>query len=357
MKKRLVKLVSVLLMLAVVSGLCACIDEFDDYDDYDNGYGYDYDDEAYDESDDEADYESDYESDDESEDPAKDEGGTDVRTDFEADQYPYFAVLDSKEKDIYSLLYDGLSKGSRKVDCKKVKAGEDQLTKAIDAVLNDHPELFWIDNQYEFTYDSDEGSIEDVSFDFFDFASTPEKLRDAKAAFEKATEDILAGAGSKQGLVERERAIHDYICKNTTYDEKAPYNQSAYSVIVLHRSVCAGYSKAFQYLMNKAGITCYYIPGTTTDSGIGGEDGAHAWNIVCPDGEYYNIDVLWDGSASESCGEDVYPFFNLTDSAFLYHDRDELAKALPKCTGTKYKYSNYFGKTVEIEDLDFEDAA
>ena len=79
--------------------------------------------------------------------------------------------------------------------------------------------------------------------------------------------------------------------------------------------------------------------------------------IVCLDGEYYNIDVLWDGSASESCGEDVYPFFNLTDSAFLYHDRDELAKALPKCTGTKYKYSNYFGKTVEIEDLDFEDAA
>ena len=158
-------------------------------------------------------------------------------------------------------------------------------------------------------------------------------------------------------MVERERAIHDYICKNTTYDESAPYNQSAYSVIVLHRSVCAGYSRAFQYLMNRSGLTCYYVTGTTTDSSIAGEDGAHSWNIVYLDGEYYNIDVLWDDTASETYGELVYPFFNLTDSEFIYHARVEMALKLPKCTGTQYKYSNYFGKTVEAGDLVFEDAA
>ena len=346
MKKRLVKLVSVLLMLSVVSGLCAC-DEFDDYDDYDNGNVY------------EDDYDDDYDDsyDDESDEPSKAADGTVVVSDFNADQYPYYAVLSSKEKDVYSLLYEGLSQGSRKIDCQKANANEEQLTKAIDAVLNDHAELFWIDNQYEFTYDSDGGIIEDVTFDFFDFASTSDKLNDAKAAFEKAADDILAGIGSQQSAVEYERAIHDYICKNTDYDESAPYNQSAYSVIVLHKSVCAGYSKAFQYLLNKKGITCYYIPGTTTDSNIGGEDGAHAWNIIYLDGESYNVDVLWDDSASETLEEDVYPFFNLTDSAFLYHTRDNLAQSLPKCTGTKYKYSNCFGKTVEVEELEFEDAA
>ncbi len=346
MKKRLVKLVSVLLMLSVVSGLCAC-DEFDEYDDYDNGNVY------------EDDYDDDYDDsyDDESDEPAKAADGTVVVSDFNADQYPYYAVLGSKEKEVYSLLYEGLSKGSKKIDCQKANANEEQLTKAIDAVLNDHAELFWIDNQYEFTYDSDGGIIEDVTFDFFDFASTSDKLNDAKTAFEKAADDILAGIGSQQSAVEYERAIHDYICKNTAYDESAPYNQSAYSVIVLHKSVCAGYSKAFQYLLNKKEITCYYIPGTTTDSSIGGEDGAHAWNIIYLDGEYYNVDVLWDDSASETMEEDVYPFFNLTDSAFLYHTRDNQAQSLPKCTGTKYKYSNCFGKTVEVEELEFEDAA
>ena len=334
MYKKLVKLVSVLLMLAVVTGLCACLDEFDDYD-YDYDYGYD----------------------DESGEPSKTTAETYIRSNFDADRNPYFSMLTAKEKDIYSQLYEELSKGSQKFECKVKGVSADQLTKAIDAVLNDHAELFWIDNQYEFTYDSDGGIIEDVTFDFFDFASTPEKLRDAKAAFEKAADNILDGARSQPFMVERERAIHDYICKNTTYDESAPYNQSAYSVIVLHRSVCAGYSRAFQYLMNRAGLTCYYVPGTTTDSSIAGEDGAHAWNIVYLDGEYYNIDVLWDDTASETYGEDVYPFFNLSDSAFLYHARVELALSLPKCTGTKYKYSNYFGKTVEAEDLVFEDAA
>ena len=334
MYKKLVKLVSVLLMLAVVTGLCACLDEFDDYD-YDYDYGYD----------------------DESEEPSKTTAETYIRSNFDADRNPYFSMLTAKEKDIYSQLYEELSKGSQKFECKVKGVSADQLTKAIDAVLNDHPELFWIDNQYEYTYDPDDGSIQDISFDFLDFANTPDKLQNAKVAFEKAADDILDSARSQPFMVERERAIHDYICKNTTYDESAPYNQSAYSVIVLHRSVCAGYSRAFQYLMNRAGLTCYYVPGTTTDSSIAGEDGAHAWNIVYLDGEYYNIDVLWDDTASETYGEDVYPFFNLSDSAFLYHARVELALSLPKCTGTKYKYSNYFGKTVEAEDLVFEDAA
>ena len=334
MYKKLVKLVSVLLMLAVVTGLCACLDEFDDYD-YDYDYGYD----------------------DESEEPSKTTAETYIRSNFDADRNPYFSMLTAKEKDIYSQLYEELSKGSQKFECKVKGVSADQLTKAIDAVLNDHPELFWIDNQYEYTYDPDDGSIQDISFDFFDFANTPDKLQNAKVAFEKAADDILDSARSQPFMVERERAIHDYICKNTTYDESAPYNQSAYSVIVLHRSVCAGYSRAFQYLMNRAGLTCYYVPGTTTDSSIAGEDGAHAWNIIYLDGEYYNVDVLWDDSASETMEEDVYPFFNLTDSAFLYHTRDNQAQSLPKCTGTKYKYSNCFGKTVEVEELEFEDAA
>ena len=334
MYKKLVKLVSVLLMLAVVTGLCACLDEFDDYD-YDYDYGYD----------------------DESGEPSETTAETYIRSDFDADRNPYYSMLTAKEKDIYSQLYEELSKGSQKFECKVKGVSADQLTKAIDAVLNDHPELFWIDNQYEYTYDPDDGSIQDISFDFFDFANTPDKLQNAKVAFEKAADDILDGARSQPFMVERERAIHDYICKNTTYDESAPYNQSAYSVIVLHRSVCAGYSRAFQYLMNRAGLTCYYVPGTTTDSSIAGEDGAHAWNIVYLDGEYYNIDVLWDDTASETYGESVYPFFNLPDGEFLYHARVEMALKLPKCTGTRYKYSNYFGKTVEAGDLVFEDAA
>ena len=338
MHKKFIKLVSVLLMFAVVFSICSC-DEFEDYD-------YDYDDDQ--------DYDYDYDID--SDDPTKAPAETYAATSFDAERNPYYAILTGKEKDCYSQLYAELSQGKQSFEI-TVDANADQLSRAIDAVLNDHPELFWIDNQYEYSYDPDTGAISEVKFDFFDFANTSDKLHNAKVAFEKAADEILASVESLPNALERERALHDYICKNTTYDESAPYHQSAYSVIVQHKSVCAGYSRAFQYLMNKAGLTCYYVTGKTTDSNIGGEDGAHSWNIVYLDGEYYNVDVLWDDTASETYGESVYPFFNLTDSANIYHTRTELALSLPKCTGTKYKYSNYFGETVEAEDLVVEDAA
>ena len=210
------------------------------------------------------------------------------------------------------------------------------------------------------TYDPEDGSVKEITFEFYDFADTPDKLHKAKVALEEAADSVISQARLKTTMVERELFIHDYICQNTVYDEAAPYNQSAYSCLVMHKSVCAGYARAFQYLMQKAGFTCYYVAGRT--EGLNGqvmngsnESGSHSWNMVLLDGEYYNVDCLWDDTASDTYGSAIYPFFNLTDEAFRYHTRISMAVGLPKCNGTKYKYSNYFGKTVEAESIVFVD--
>ena len=279
------------------------------------------------------------------------------RANFDSGIYPYFSTLSDKEKDVYSLLFAELYKGSQKFEC-TVKANADELSKAIDAVLNDHPELFWLDNKYSYTYDPDDGNIKEITFDFYDFADTPEKLRKAKVAMEEKADSILNEARQKTAAVERELFIHDYICRNTTYDEAAPYNQSAYSCLILNSSVCAGYARAFQYLMNRAGFVCYYVAGKTEGINgqvIGGSEssGSHSWNMVLIEGSYYNVDCLWDDTASDTYGSAIYPFFNLTDEAFIYHTRIGMSAGLPKCYDTKYKYSNYFGKTVEAESIVF----
>ena len=81
MHKKFIKLVSVLLMFAVVFSICAC-DEFEDYDyDYDDDQDYDYD---YDIG---------------SDDPAKAPAESYTGSSFDADQNPYYAVLSGKEKD------------------------------------------------------------------------------------------------------------------------------------------------------------------------------------------------------------------------------------------------------------------
>ncbi len=47
--------------------------------------------------------------------------------------------------------------------------------------------------------------------------------------------------------------------------------------------VCGGYAKAFQYLCDKGGLTCYYVTGVTS--------GEHAWNIVRLQGKNYLVDI------------------------------------------------------------------
>lgn len=281
------------------------------------------------------------------------------RSFFDVAQNPYYATLKDNEKNVYSLIFEELYKGSRKFEC-PVKTNAEELSLAIDAVLNDHPDLFWLDNKYSYSYDPEDGSVKEITFEFYDFADTPDKLHKAKVALEEAADSVISQVRLKTTMVERELFIHDYICQNTVYDEAAPYNQSAYSCLVMHRSVCAGYARAFQYLMQKAGFTCYYVAGRT--EGLNGqvingsnESGSHSWNMVLLDGEYYNVDCLWDDTASDTYGSAIYPFFNLTDEAFRYHTRISMAVGLPKCNGTKYKYSNYFGQTVEAESIVFVD--
>ena len=330
MHKTLVKILAIALLVTSVIGLCACFEDLDLP----------------------------------GESTSKVTGTSETsykRANFDSGIYPYFATLTDKEKDIYSLLFEELYKGNQKFEC-RVEANADELSKSIDAALNDHPELFWLDNKYSYTYDPDDGSIKEITFEFYDFADTPAKLHKAKVDMEEKADAVISEARLKATMVERELYIHDYICQNTAYDETAPYNQSAYSCLILNKSVCAGYARAFQYLMSRAGFICYYVAGRT--EGLNGQvingsgdGGSHSWNMVLIEGSYYNVDCLWDDTASDTYGSAIYPFFNLTDEAFIYHARIGMSIGLPKCNDTKYKYSNYFGQTVEAESIVFVDAA
>ena len=71
---------------------------------------------------------------------------------------------------------------------------------------------------------------------------------------------------------DKEREAHDALIGSVRYDANAPMNQSAYSALVYGRTVCAGYARALQYVLQQLDIPCYYV------TGYAGEN--HAWNIV-----------------------------------------------------------------------------
>lgn len=233
---------------------------------------------------------------------------------FDGEEYPYYAMLEPDMQQIYSQIYANALEVSPSFT-PVVDVSVSQLKTVFEAVYNDHPELFWLDTGYSCKYLRSGRCVEVV----LKYNRTVDALEEAKAAFEGAAGTIVSQAQGLGSDAEKERYVHDALMQLVEYDLSAPMNQSAYSALVGGRSVCAGYARAFQYLMQLLDIPCYYC------TGFAGED--HAWNIVKIDGAYHNVDVTWDDTDTPT-----YDYFNKSDRSFgTTHVRTGLSVYLPAC--------------------------
>ena len=195
-----------------------------------------------------------------------------------------------------------------------------EIKNVLMAVYNDHPELFWLNTIFTCKYDKNKICVELT----LDFNMTEDERIRSYRNFYNMTNSILSEV-ENLGTYERERRLHDILIQRIEYDGGADMNQSAYSALVEGKSVCAGYARAYQYLMQRLGIPCYYC------TGYAGEE--HAWNIVALDDGYYNVDLTWDDTPG---GE--YDYFNKTDEDYAdTHIRQDLSINLPQCQGQRYR--------------------
>ena len=239
---------------------------------------------------------------------------------------PYYEMLSDKEKDLYKQIYANAD-NLKRTFIPRQSVTKDELEETIIAVYNDSPELFWIDTSYSYKY-LISGKIAQVTLNYNITASD---IDSSKYLFNQATNKIISQANSYSNNYEKEKFVHDYILEKNVYDIDNELNQSAYSAIVNGKTVCAGYSRAFQYIMNKLNITTYYVTGTSQ-----GEN--HAWNIIKLGNGYYNIDLTWDDGKIIT-----YKYFNKTDSEFSStHERSEKSLNLPSCNATIYKYKKTY---------------
>lgn len=89
---------------------------------------------------------------------------------------------------------------------------------------------------------------------------------------ESARDTCLSGISDLSDEYEKIKYIYTYLIDNVDYDLDAPDNQNIYSALVGKRSVCAGYAKSCQYLLQQLGISCIYVTGQTTDPNGGVAD-------------------------------------------------------------------------------------
>lgn len=265
----------------------------------------------------------------------------------------FYNQLNDYGKTIYSRLYSNLDKlktgtatiefGTTFNELLQSSGGDQTLTDAfqmsINALLLDHPEIFYLDitkiymytevtkSMNTTTYNVSIGPDSNSSYLAEGFYSESDVLT-AESQVEYIASNIVSSlSGSTYDKVKQ---LHDYLIDNTSYDSDSISNLShgIYGTLVNNLAVCDGYSKAFKYILDLVGISCVQVCGVGQNSS--GQVENHAWNDVLINGTWYAVDVTWDdpiiigGNGKLTSDLKYNNFLKGSNSFYLTHTEDRL---------------------------------
>lgn len=253
-----------------------------------------------------------------------------------------YESLDAQEQIWYGEIEQALGEMTDTVKLSTEPIGqgldEQDIDRIFQCVLIDHPEIFYTTG---YTYTKYSKGDRTVGIDFAGTYSLPreEAVNKAEEIRGRASE-WLSDIPSDASEYDKVKAVYEKIIFFTDYDLNASNNQNIASVFLGNSSVCQGYAKATQYLLNHLGVMCTLVQGMV-DTGE-----AHAWNLVRVDGDYYYVDTTWgdasyrmeDGSGKEELPEINYDYLCVTTQELLRTHRIESVVAMPECTATQANY-------------------
>ncbi|GEM_PF-5553281 len=173
---------------------------------------------------------------------------------------------------------------------------EQQLIDVIDAIRLERPDIFWVDWSCTAYSVSSQGTTLSLTEYMTAYEATDYRTR-VDSIVDKIIDEMQS-----EGITDDFDAVcyvHDRIAADCTYaDEVTDITHTMVGALVNGSAVCDGYSRAFQYIMNRLGIENYLMIGNADDTD--GERSDHAWNAVVLDGFCTNIDITWDDRVSDT---------------------------------------------------------
>ena len=214
-----------------------------------------------------------------------------------------YGQLNSTAQKIYDKLYENkenLKTGTYKIEFGNTfqklltsDGGEKELKKqyqsAIEALIYENPELFYIEATGMFINIEKITKISGVKYDvYINNGSESNYLTKGfngkddvdsyQVQIEKVRDYILSNLNGRTDY-EKIKLVHDYLVDSIEYDSSISKDHiyDIYGALVSRECVCEGYAKAFQYLMNEVGIDNVIVIGTGTNSN--GQTESHAWTM------------------------------------------------------------------------------
>ena len=261
----------------------------------------------------------------------------------------YFNQIPSELNEIYRELYERIKNYEDSADL-YASVSTDNFWIAYYAVLADHPEFFWIDSSVQAKESSFTGKVVGYQLSTTVDIENRDFLR---TQLEAAADECISRIDPDGSDYQKIKQVYEYLIDMVDYDGSSPDNQNIQSALLNHRSVCAGYAKAFQYILHRMGMFCTYVTGSTVSGGD------HGWNIVRIDGNYYHVDVTWGDpvfvNTQEASGGGSamnYNYLCCTDAELYKTHIPKASVPLPECFDDSYNYYKRNNMYYEYFDYD-----
>lgn len=238
-----------------------------------------------------------------------------------------YSTLSSTQKQVYAKLFEAAKNHADSADLYGIGALKSDIDKTYWAFDYDNPQFFWLANGYRYTTMG--GQVISMTMVY---SRTKSQADQIAPLFEQAAQEILDDALATDDLFERVKIIHDAIVDRTEYTTSgSSYISEADGPLVYGKALCEGYSKAFMYLCQRAGIQCICIAGY-------GNSESHMWNMLQLDGEWYHMDVTWDDN-------NTYDYFCIPTKKITIDHKVSNPFPIPEATATDYSYTSAMGIT------------
>lgn len=222
-----------------------------------------------------------------------------------------YSTLGESDRVLYREIYNVLVNHAENI--RITSLNPDRVDKIFTQVMADHPEIFYVTGYTINKYTQNGQPL------YLEFSGSYSKSRESVDNTEPMLEEAVLACISKAETYstdyDKAKYLYEYIIENTEYVLNAEDNQNVLSVLLKHESVCQGYSKTLQLLLNRMGIPCILVSGHIK----GGQ--AHAWNIAYIDGNWTVIDATW-GDASYINPNGGFSFNKISYEYFCVSDTD-----------------------------------
>ena len=263
----------------------------------------------------------------------------------------YYEKLTDDQKKIYASIANGVANYRDEFSVrdysptdKDVFANETSF--AIEAFINDHPEVFYLKSEYS-TYIVN-GLGENIGYVKLNYTEdSEEKIQEKYEQIKAKVQEYVDEFSLLETQYEKEISVHDKLAYSVEYsklDELPRKYHTIEGTLIEGIGVCDSFSKSLQIIYSKLGIDSIIVLGETSG-------GPHAWNLVRLDDGWYHVDLTSSRSIMDDVGIVNHAYFNVSDGRIKLTNSIDTPELLPEANATKYYYYSCNDLIVQERDI------